>query len=269
LHFARAVSISAVISLTGKARLAFERFGVAGPWARQGGILALSTLQVTESQVSTPLADERQTSAAQYNETGTTAQVVSIRRSAAKLECCKCGAMAETACNCGAPYVPAGDLAAKAVAANPDKSDRTIAAEIGVGKDTVRRARKSVGANAPTEKRVGKDGKSYKARKPTTRKPKPGPEPSNPFTAEAAREAPSNTATSPAQSMADAVAVAIAATNRCLPSGLSNAIHAGDVKILFFTTELDKLIELLTDFRGLRRKVERVKQTGGLFDSNH
>jgi hypothetical protein len=221
LHFARAVSISAVISLTGKARLAFERFGVAGPWARQGGILALSTLQVTESQVSTPLADERQTSAA------------------------------------------------KAVAANPDKSDRATAAEIGVGKDTVRRARKSVGANAPTEKRVGKDGKSYKARKPTTRKPKPGPEPSNPFTAEAAREAPSNTATSPAQSMADAVAVAIAATNRCLPSGLSNAIHAGDVKILFFTTELDKLIELLTDFRGLRRKVERVKQTGGLFDSNH
>ena len=84
--------------------------------------------------------------------------------------CSNCGAQARAACNCGAEYIRAGAFAAKAVAANPDKSDRAIAAEIGVGKDTVRRARQG-GANAPTDKRTGKDGKSYPARKMPASKP--------------------------------------------------------------------------------------------------
>jgi len=50
--------------------------------------------------------------------------------------------MADAACNCGAPYVPAGRRAAEAVATNPEKSDRAIAAEIGVDRETVARARK-------------------------------------------------------------------------------------------------------------------------------
>jgi hypothetical protein len=68
------------------------------------------------------------------------------------------------------------------VAANPEKSDRAIAAEIGVNKATVSRARIQTGSNAPVElnqttasivpaedkpkKRIGLDGKS---RKPPTR----------------------------------------------------------------------------------------------------
>jgi hypothetical protein len=65
-------------------------------------------------------------------------------------------------------YVPAGRRAEEAVKANPGKSNRAIADEIGVGKDTVRRAR--TGASAPVEKRVGKDGKT---RKMPTRRPEP------------------------------------------------------------------------------------------------
>lgn len=77
----------------------------------------------------------------------------------AKLECSSCGAKADASCNCGAPYIPAGERAKKAVEANPEKSDRAIAAELGVGKDTVRRAREATGAHAPVDERIGLDGK--------------------------------------------------------------------------------------------------------------
>jgi hypothetical protein len=60
--------------------------------------------------------------------------------------------------------VKASAAAAKAVAANPAASDRAIAERIGVGKDTVRRARE-VAQNAPPEKRIGRDGKSYRHRR--------------------------------------------------------------------------------------------------------
>ena len=52
----------------------------------------------------------------------------------------------------------------RAIAENPAMSDRAIAAEIGVGKDTVRRARNATGADAPVATRTGRDGKSYPAR---------------------------------------------------------------------------------------------------------
>jgi hypothetical protein len=48
----------------------------------------------------------------------------------------------------------------EAVTAEPNKSDGRIAEEIGVGKDTVRRACKSTGASARVEKLVGMDVRS-------------------------------------------------------------------------------------------------------------
>jgi hypothetical protein len=83
-----------------------------------------------------------------------------------KLVCSVCGAEGKGSCRCNATYVPAGKRAAEAAAANPNKSAREIAKETGVGKDTVRRARiKSVGANAPPDRVIGKDGKSYPTKK--------------------------------------------------------------------------------------------------------
>lgn len=80
--------------------------------------------------------------------------------------CVKCGAKAKPGCQCDAAYVPARVFAAKAIAAHPDKSDRAIAAAIGVDHKTVAKARKSVGEKSPT--RVGRDGKRYRATKQMT-----------------------------------------------------------------------------------------------------
>jgi hypothetical protein len=83
-----------------------------------------------------------------------------IHRSIVRLACTACGAEANASCSCGKPYLPR-ERAAEAVAAHPEKSDRAIADEIGVGKDTVRRARAATGAGAPVEgPRTGKDGKA-------------------------------------------------------------------------------------------------------------
>ena len=96
-----------------------------------------------------------------------TVTVLNPRRSAGELICTKCGAGAKASCDCGAEYVPAGKLAAQAVAANPAKSDRAIAAELGVNNATVSRARQKSGvAFATPDTRTGRDGKSY----PATRK---------------------------------------------------------------------------------------------------
>lgn len=74
------------------------------------------------------------------------------------MQCSSCGASGIAACDCGAPYVPATARAAKAIAANPGKSDRAIAADIGVSHRTVNRAR-STGTYDPVDTRVGRDGK--------------------------------------------------------------------------------------------------------------
>ena len=92
------------------------------------------------------------------------------------LVCTECGASGEGSCRCGAPYVAPGQRAAEAVTANPNKSDRAIAADIGVDHKTVSKARKSGGEYSPPEKRTGKDGKSYPVkRKRRKRKAKPAP----------------------------------------------------------------------------------------------
>lgn len=68
-------------------------------------------------------------------------------------------------CDCGTEYIRAGVFAARVIAdpANAEKSDRAIAAEIGVGLGTVQRARaKSTDPNESVEtppKRTGRDGK--------------------------------------------------------------------------------------------------------------
>jgi hypothetical protein len=78
-----------------------------------------------------------------------------------KLECSACGAAGTASCNCGVAYETAGSRAAKALAADPARSDRAIAKEIGIDHKTVAKAR---GDNSPPEKRVGQDSKSYPAK---------------------------------------------------------------------------------------------------------
>ena len=54
------------------------------------------------------------------------------------LECPKCHATTELRCDCGVEYiyVKASERAERAVKANPEKSDRAIAEEIGVDHKT-------------------------------------------------------------------------------------------------------------------------------------
>ena len=83
-----------------------------------------------------------------------------------KLVCSACGAPGEGSCRCGAAYVTPGERAEAAVKANPEKSDRAIAADLGVGSNTVRRARqKTTAPDGAVEKRTGRDGKKRKAPK--------------------------------------------------------------------------------------------------------
>jgi hypothetical protein len=77
------------------------------------------------------------------------------------MHCSACGAEAKAACACGAPYVSAAARAIAAIAKNPEKSDRAIAAEIGVGNKTVSRARSTV-SHDTVDKRTGKDGRTRK-----------------------------------------------------------------------------------------------------------
>lgn len=92
------------------------------------------------------------------------------------VRCIACGKLGEVrpSCGCGATfeYISPGELAAKAVEENPNLSDREIANKLGVGKDTVRRAR-TTGANAPVEPRTGKDGKTRQMPRKRGRPPKP------------------------------------------------------------------------------------------------
>jgi hypothetical protein len=87
-----------------------------------------------------------------------------------QLKCSVCGAAADAACDCGASYSPAGARAAKAVARNPEKSDRAIAAETGASDKTVAKARRKATAEKsavaePAAKRIGKDGKARRVPK--------------------------------------------------------------------------------------------------------
>src|SRR5262245_60887736 len=78
------------------------------------------------------------------------------------LECPQCGAAGQGSCHCGVPYVPAGDAAAKAIAENPDLSDRAIAEKTGIGHATISRRRLSTVSGETVDTRIGRDGKRSK-----------------------------------------------------------------------------------------------------------
>jgi hypothetical protein len=82
-----------------------------------------------------------------------------------RLQCTACGAEGQGSCDCGVGYVRAGDLVPKAIAANPELSNRAIAEEFGVSEFSVRKARNSVAIKNAPETRVGKDGKKYPAKR--------------------------------------------------------------------------------------------------------
>jgi hypothetical protein len=85
---------------------------------------------------------------------------------AEKLRCSACGLVA--ACDCGAEYVSASAYARIALTRNPEKSNRALAAEAGVDKNTVRKIRLGGDFSPPdasAEKVVGIDGKSYPAQR--------------------------------------------------------------------------------------------------------
>lgn len=84
-----------------------------------------------------------------------------IEKTYSLMACTACGAEAYASCNCRAAYKPI-EIAAKAVAANPEKSDRAIADEIGVSHATVSRARATVSGETVDEPRIGLDGRTRK-----------------------------------------------------------------------------------------------------------
>lgn len=86
-----------------------------------------------------------------------------MKMSIQRMICTGCGAEANASCNCGKAYMPAKQRAAEAIAANPQKSNRAIAEEIGVNQSTVSRARSGVADATP--EREGRDGKVYRLQK--------------------------------------------------------------------------------------------------------
>jgi hypothetical protein len=95
-----------------------------------------------------------------------------IVHSLARLQCTKCGAEANASCNCGEPYVPAAIRVKEYDNANPGRSTRAAAADLGISKSEVGRARQSVVPDGTPEtdqassggKVTGLDGKTYKAK---------------------------------------------------------------------------------------------------------
>jgi hypothetical protein len=81
-----------------------------------------------------------------------------LQFSVQRLSCSACGAEANASCDCGKPYVPKLRRAADAIRANPEKSDRAIAAEIGVSQPTVSKAR-TENQLSVDQPRTGLDGK--------------------------------------------------------------------------------------------------------------
>ncbi|MCE5292962.1 MAG: winged helix-turn-helix domain-containing protein [Nocardiaceae bacterium] len=87
-------------------------------------------------------------------------------------ECSACGAAGAASCDCGAPLVvPALERAKTALLANPQLSNRAVAAKSGISEPTVRRARATASDDA-VEKRVGLDGKARRLPQPAVPEPK-------------------------------------------------------------------------------------------------
>lgn len=84
-----------------------------------------------------------------------------------RLRCSNCGRTSEAACDCGVAYVPAAKYIAQVIAEHPElenKSNRAVAAQIGVSYETVRQTRnKSTDKKLSVRKTEGRDGKKRKA----------------------------------------------------------------------------------------------------------
>ena len=93
-----------------------------------------------------------------------------IKFSVQRMVCTGCGVETNANCNCGVAYTPKIVRAAEAIRANPGKSDRAIAAELGVSQPTVSRARKDATDTfvSVQEPRIGLDGKSRRMPKRVT-----------------------------------------------------------------------------------------------------
>jgi hypothetical protein len=94
-----------------------------------------------------------------------------IKMSIQRMVCTGCGAEANASCNCGVSYVAKSVRAAEAIRANPSKSNRAIAVDLGIAEGTVRSARQQSGAQDYARERVGQDGKSYSIRQRVTEDP--------------------------------------------------------------------------------------------------
>lgn len=96
--------------------------------------------------------------------------VVKFKQRPALLECSSCEAEGSGSCECGVPYVAAGTRAAQTAAEHPGMSNRAIAAQLGISEGTVRTAKKSGAQDYAPDRVIGKDGKSYPAKR---KKPNP------------------------------------------------------------------------------------------------
>lgn len=97
-----------------------------------------------------------------------------IKISAQRLVCFDCGAETNAICNCGVAYVPkAVERVAAYDQANPGQSTRQAAADLGISKSEVSRARQSpVPSGTPDTTVIGRDGKSYPATQPPRTRPR-------------------------------------------------------------------------------------------------
>jgi DNA-binding Lrp family transcriptional regulator len=84
------------------------------------------------------------------------------KKEEAKFICSACGA--DRGCQCNAPAVPKAVRAAEALKANPGKSDRSIAEQIGASPTTVGKAREELSSSGQLEDgpRTGLDGRVRK-----------------------------------------------------------------------------------------------------------
>ena len=97
-----------------------------------------------------------------------------IEKIEANVACSKCGALGHVGCDCGPKYLKPISAATAGVIADPQMSNRALAAKIGVGHVTIKRARDKLTVSSGTveTKRIGLDGKARKAPKPRV-KPQP------------------------------------------------------------------------------------------------
>jgi hypothetical protein len=89
---------------------------------------------------------------------------VIIKMSIQRMVCTGCGAETNANCNCGVSYVPKAHRAKEAIKTNPEKSDRSIAKELGISQPTVSAARHELGDKYLSPERHGLDDKTYSVR---------------------------------------------------------------------------------------------------------